>query len=90
MMMLDEVERLVVYLFLNENEDLVTTIVESNENNIGLYIAKMYNQYINDMKSTNGRRLYFFGFIIMTTQFRNYWMAIRRGDRVIMESIQNK
>ena len=90
MMILDEVERLVVHLFLNENEDLVTTIDESNENNIGLYIAKMYNQYINDMKSTNGRRLYFFGFIIMTTQFRSYWMAIRRGDRVIMESIQNK
>ena len=31
-----------------------------------------------------------FGFIIMATQFRNYWKATRIGDRVTMEYIQNK
>ena len=90
MLMLDEIERLVVDLFLDENEELITKMVDSNRNNIGLHVARMYNQYINGMKSTDDRRLYLFGFIIMATQFRNYWMATRRGDRVIMEAIQNK
>ena len=31
-----------------------------------------------------------FGFIIMATQFCNYWKATRIGDRVTMEYIQNK
>ena len=90
MLMLDEVERLAVDLFLDENEVLISKIVESDRNNVGLHIARMYNQYINGMKSTDDRRLQFFGFIIMTTQFRNYWMATKRGDRVIIEAIQNK
>ena len=87
MMMLDEIERLAVDLFMNENEELITTMVESNIQNIGLHIAQMYNQYINSMKSTDDRRLYLFGFITMASRFRNYWMATRRGDRVIMEDI---
>ena len=35
-------------------------------------------------------RNYMFGYIIMATEFRKYWIARRCGDRVVMESIQNK
>ena len=30
------------------------------------------------------------GFVIISTQFRNYWAATRRGDRITMEIIQDK
>ena len=30
-----------------------------------------------------------FGFIIMATEFCKNWIAIRRGDRFVMEHIQN-
>jgi len=69
MLMLDEIEHLAIDLFLDENEVLILQILESDRNNMGLHIARMYNQYINGMKSTDDRRLYFFGFIIMATQF---------------------
>lgn len=90
MMMLDEIERLTIDLCMKENEELIATIVDSKHNCVGLHVTKIYNQCINEMKSTGDRRLYLFGFIIMALEFRNYWMATRRGDRVIMMSIQNK
>ena len=90
MISLQEIERLAVNLFFNKTEDEISSICGYNSNYVGVSIASMYNEYIHDMNSCNNRRLYMKGFIIMGTQFRNYWSATRRGDRITMESIQNK
>ena len=42
MLMLDEMERLAVDLFLEENELVVSEILVSDRNNMGLHIARLY------------------------------------------------
>ena len=91
MLTLQEIERLSIDLFLVEYEDEVSLLLSTEISaTVGVKIASMYNMYIHNMDSLDDRRLYFKGFIIMSTQFRNYWTATRRGDRITMESIQNK
>ena len=92
MLTLEEVERLSIDLFMVRNDKSVEDIIESSESadSIGLNITRLYIEYIHEMDSNDHRRLYMFGFIIMATQFRNYWKATRTGDRVTMEYIQNK
>ena len=94
MITLEEVERVAIDLFLIENTAEIQMIVGDNVTDLtdtaALVIAKMYNKYINNMKSSDNRRLYMFGFIIMATQFRNYWISTRLGDRITMEHIQNQ
>ena len=90
MLTLQEIERLAVDTFLVEKEKEISSLCVQNNGDVGVVIASMYNQYIMDMKSCDDRRLYMKGFVIMSTQFRNYWAATRRGDRITMETIQNK
>ena len=93
MITLEEVERVAIDLFLIEHTAEIQRITGENATDLtdtaAIVIAKMYNEYINNMKSSDNRRLYMFGFIIMATQFRNYWMSTRLGDRITMELIQN-
>ena len=94
MITLEEVERVAIDLFLIEHTAEIQRIAGENVTDVtdtaAIVIAKMYNEYINNMKSSDNRRLYMFGFIIMATQFRNYWMSTRLGDRITMEHIQNQ
>ena len=91
MLTLEEVKRLAIDLFMVKNEKAVKDIFESEQtDSIGLRVSRLYIEYIQEMNSKDNRRLYMFGFIIMATQFRNYWKATRLGDRVTMEYIQNK
>ena len=94
MITLEEVERVAIDLFLIEHSAEIQRISGENVMDLtdtaAIVITKMYNEYINDMKSSDNRRLYMFGFIIMATQFRNYWMSTRLGDRITMEHIQNQ
>ena len=84
MITLEEVERVAIDLFLIENTAEIQMITGENvtdlTNTSDVVIVKMYNEYINNMKSSDNRRLYMFGFVIMATQFRNYWMSTRLGD----------
>ena len=52
-------------------------------------IAKQYILYLNNNDSTDQRRKFMFGFIVMATEFRKYWKAVRCGDTIVMEQIQN-
>ena len=84
MITLEEVERVAIDLFLIDNTSEIHMLVGDNviefTDTAAVIIAKMYNEYINNMKSSDNRRLYMFGFVIMATQFRNYWMSTRLGD----------
>ena len=42
------------------------------------------------MSSCDDTQLCMKGFVIMSTQFRNYWSSTRRDDRIIMGTIQDK
>ena len=80
MLTLQETERLTIDSFLVEYEDQLSLLTNAlNRDSIGVTIISMYNTYAHDMESQDDRRLYLKGFIIMSTQFRNYWTATRRG-----------
>ena len=57
---------------------------------MGIVIAGMYNSCVSSVTSTDDRKVYIFRFINMATVFRNYWLAVRSGDIVTMEGIQNE
>ena len=91
MIILEEIERLVVDLFIIEHaEDLSLLSIDTSLKSMGVVVAGMYNGYISTVISTDDRRVYMFRFITMATAFRNYWLAVRSGDRVTMEGIQNE
>ena len=91
MLTLEEIERLAVDLYIADSSDDVPCIcLDTTVCSKGIYVAMMYDKYVNTFTSTDKRRLYMFGFIQMATEFRNYWTAARSGDRVTMEVIQNK
>ena len=73
MMTLEEVEIFVVDLVLVDYSIETSTIVgEPSNDETGTKIAMMYNEYIHEIKSKDDRQLYFSGFIIMASKFRNY------------------
>ena len=91
MITLEEVERLTIDLFLVEHgKDIEEILNKTTTDTARLSIAKLYMDIIHEIKSDDDRRLFMFGFIIIGTQFRNYWKATRLGDSVTMEHIQNK
>ena len=89
MLTLEEVERLALDLFLVERSTVIDVILgRVITDTAGVKIANMYNEYIHKMQSEDNRKLYMFGFIIIASKFRNYWIEL--GDRVTMEHIQNQ
>ena len=91
MMTLEEVERLSIDLFITDNiDELDFSCLDPTVKSKAISVAMMYNTYITTFTSTDQRRLYMHGFIRMASQFRNYWAAVRCGDRITMEVIQNK
>ena len=91
MMTLEEIERLSIDLFITDNNDELEFIcLDPTVTSKAISVAIMYNTYITSFSSTDQRRLYMHGFITMATEFRNYWAAVRCGDRITMEVIQNK
>ena len=84
------------YLILEELERLsIDQFVESTPPSVfsdkykAIDVAILYNTFIKNRDTTDDRRLYMLGFIIMASEFRKYWTAVRCGDRIIMEDIQN-
>ena len=91
MLMLQEIERVVIDLFITEcNEYLTYICMDSTHGSMSITLSLLYSNYINNFTSTDHQRLYMFGYVIMATEFRRYWSAVRFGDRITMEFIQNK
>ena len=91
MMTLEEVERLSIDLFITDNiDELDFLCLDPTVKSKAISVAMMYNTYITTFTSTDQMRLYMHGFIRMASEFRNYWAAVRCGDRITMEVIQNK
>ena len=85
MILLQELERLSIDLFLESKYSSSTY----SELTMSIDIAKEYSSFLRNNSTTDQRRQYMFGFIIMATEFRKYWKAVRCGDRIVMEQIQN-
>lgn len=80
--LLEELERLSIDMFIESKEGMpFDDTVKSVD------IDQDYIHFIQNYGSTNNRRKYMFGYIIMATEFRRYWTACKCGDRVVMESI---
>ena len=91
MMTLEEVERLSIDLFITDNVDELDFLcLDPSVKSKAISVAMMYNTYITTFIYTVQRRLYMHGFIRMASQFRNYWAAVRCGDRITMEMIHDK
>lgn len=85
MIVLEELERLSIDLFIANTE---RTVFSDTSKSIDLAID--YIAFVTNHRSSDSRRKYMFGYIIMSSEFRKYWTAVRCGDRVVMEHIQNK
>ena len=85
MIVLEELERLSIDIFINATDK---TSFSPTSKSIDL--ARDYISFLHNHGCTDNRRKYMFGYIIMATEFRKYWTAVRCGDRVVMEYIQNK
>ena len=57
---------------------------------MAITLSQLYCNFVTNFTSTDNRRCYMFGFVVMATEFRRYWNAMRVGDRITMEFIQNK
>ena len=85
---LEEAERLMWDLFLEEKSDTVKALmVVSEDENFCVSLAIEYGCFIKDVvqKSTDQRRQMLASFIITCNEFRTYWMSIRNGDRIYQE-----
>ena len=70
MMVLQEMERVVIDLFSTEcDEDLTYLCMDSTNSSMAITLSLLYSKYINTFTSTDNRRLYMFGFVVMATEF---------------------
>ena len=85
MILLEELEWLSIDIFIKTKKGV--SFVDTKRS---VYIAQDYIIFLQHHSSTDNRRRYMFGYVIMATEFRKYWTACRCGDRVVIEDIQNK
>ena len=85
MILLDELERLSIDLFITTTDR--TSFSDASKS---IDLAIDYIAFVTKHGSSDSRRNYIFGYIIMASEFRKYWTAVRCGDRVVMEHVQNK
>ena len=81
---LHELERFALDLFIDENKEEMNIMMKEDTDSFGIDVATMYDSYLKDFSTTDDRRKYMKGFIIMASQFRMYWTATRCGDRIMM------
>ena len=91
MLTLEEMERLAIDCFFKDNDDDLTYLCMDTTNEyFGITLTQLYSDYITTLTSLDNKILYMFRFILMTSEFRKHWSDIRCGERVTMESLQNK
>ena len=74
MIVLEELERLSIDLFIVNTEK---TVFSDTSKSIDLAID--YIAFVTNHRSSDSRRKYMFGYIIMAGEFRKYWTAVRCG-----------
>ena len=84
MIIMEELEILSIDIFVDIN---ITTKFSGKAKSID--IAPKYNLFVRNHRSTDNRKKYMFGFIIMANEFRKYWTPVQCSDRIVMEHIQN-
>lgn len=80
MIILEELERLSIDICMLHKQSTAFS-----KTNMPIDIGKQYILYLRNYGSTDQRRQYIFGFIIMATEFRRFWKPVRCGDRIVME-----
>lgn len=91
MITLEEREMLFIDIFVIKHaDDLALLSTDTSLQSMGVVVVGMYNSYVSYIISTDDRKVYMFRFVNMATAFRIYWLAIRSGNRVTMEGIQNE
>ena len=93
-LMLDELDRLAWDMFLYENR-IIIQLKKNSTNDDNEFLFMLVDDYLaylrtNSVKTTDERRKYMFYFILMGRKFRQFWYAMRRGDRVLQEYITNE
>ena len=88
---LEEMERLFYDQFvqsLHPNE-FNNLMVEHGNDSLPIIFARKYLTYLRNesISSTDERRRYVTNFIIMASEFRRFWTAVRNGCRVTQEVI---
>ena len=94
-LMLDEFDRLAWDMFLLENKIDIARKKESDTISEDEFLFVLVDDYLTYLQSkadsTNDeRRKYMLYFILMGRKFRQFWYAMRRGDRIIQEYITIK
>jgi hypothetical protein len=89
-LMLDELDRLAWDMFLCEKIKIEN--MTNNANNDDEFVLALVDDYLSYLQSsaqstTDERRKYMFYYILMGRKFRQFWYAMRRGDRVMQEYI---
>ena len=90
-LMLDELDRLAWDMFLCEKRNEIE-IMKVNAINDDAFVLVLVDEYLSYLQSsaqstTDERRKYMFYYILMGRKFRQFWYAMRRGDRVMQEYI---
>ena len=80
-LILDELERLSIDVFIEE-----TVPASSSDHAKTVDIALQYNKFISTRESTDDRRKYMFGYIIIASESRKYWTDVWCSDRIVMEN----
>ena len=88
-LMLEEMDRLAWDMFLYEKMNMLQLKKQTieNENDFLFVLADDYLTYLKHSAcdTNDERRKYMFFFILMARKFRQFWFAMRRGDRVMQE-----
>ena len=90
-LMLEELDRLAWDMFLFEKKDYIKMKKEEteNENEFLFVLVDEYLKYIISKAGTTNdeRRKYMFYFILIGRKFRQFWYAMKCGDRVMQEHL---
>lgn len=91
MMSLEEIEWLLVDIFINVKSNDVTIVCSERISLLtGGTLGIMYNDDIHSFSSKDNHRNYMLGYVNMASELRSYWIDVWCGDRIMMELIQNK
>ena len=73
MLTLEELERLVIDLFVKDNgDDLTYLCMDATNEYFGITLAQLYSNYITSFTSLDNKILYMFRFILMAFEFRKH------------------
>ena len=92
---LEEAERLMWDMFLNDRQTLISKAAsdfKDSEERFSVHLAQQYQEYMSQAmtSSTDERRKYLLSFIQTTKKFLMFWKAVRSGDKIYQEYVMMK